>query len=95
MISITYSKLDDVCKALKDFQGMLSEYLDGSKRALNDIYFTPLEMLECPKIHVLEEDMYKLQGQGKHTYEDIQGLILISTMQYLNFKQQIKKYHMM
>jgi len=75
MISIVYDKLEDTCKALKDFNNILSEYLDRSKRTLSDIYFTPLEMMECPKIHTLEGNMDKLQGQGKQTYQDIQKLI--------------------
>lgn len=75
MISIVYAKLEDTCQALKDFNNILSEYLDGSKRTLSDIYFTPLEMMECPKIHTLEGNMDKLQGQGKQTYQDIQKLI--------------------
>lgn len=72
---LIYAKLEDVCKSLKVFQDLLSDHLVGSKKTLMDIYFTPLEMLECPQVRLLEDDMDKLQGQGNETLNDIQELI--------------------
>lgn len=39
-------------------------HLEGAKGALLDIYFKPLEMVECPEIGMLEDDMGKAQSQN-------------------------------
>ena len=64
VISIDFDKLEYVCKVLVSFQDMLSDHLKRTRRASDDIRFTPIEMVNCPSIGRLEIDMRNSQRKG-------------------------------
>ena len=64
MISIDFDKLQYVCKVLVGFQDMLNDHLKRTRRASDDIRFTPIEMVGCPSVGRLEDDMRSTQRKG-------------------------------
>lgn len=72
MISIEYDKLEEVSRELNKLYDMLQYHLEGTKRDLRGICFTPLQMFKCPQIWELDDDMVDLQQKGNGILDDIQ-----------------------
>ena len=91
MISIDFDKLEYVCKVLVSFEDMLRDCLNRTRRASDDIRFTPMEMVKCPSIGRMQDDMRNTQQKGKITLDNIEALLRFIRYAMYKYKEADSK----